>query len=136
MVIYKSKIKKLYLVFVLVFSFSVLSLHADKIPYKPKIKSTIVYPSRALVTRSTKIKLKKGKHILVFKDASPILDVKSLRAFSNNKESIIQGISSYLELQNKTANPHLLKLKEELSLQSSKASQLVDIYAGQSPLKQ
>ena len=82
--------------------------------FNPRIRSVIVYPDRALVTRSSPLQLDRGKHLLVFRGASPNLDPASLRAFSGNKDLIIQSINSYVERSVVTRDPEVRRLEDKL----------------------
>jgi uncharacterized protein (TIGR02231 family) len=91
-----------------------------EISYNPVIESVLVYPDRALVIKSQKLSFEPGKYKLIFQKANPNLVSESLRAFSDNKGTIIQGISSYLERQTETINPQIRKMEKELQGLESK----------------
>jgi uncharacterized protein (TIGR02231 family) len=95
--------------------------------FQPNIKEVIVYPDRAMVLRTDKLKLKSGKQILIFNTASVQLDINSLRGFTNDKELIINGISTHLEKrQSSNSNEYReleaklqdLELKKDLELKN------------------
>ncbi len=84
--------------------------------FNPPIKSVVVYPDRALVTRDTRMRLKKGKHLLVFASARPSLDATSLRAFSDNRDIVVQGIGSRLERKVRTINPRIREIEKDIDV--------------------
>lgn len=113
--IMKTLIKLLMILFVISMTRTILSetRQSREVKYNPEIKSALVYPDRAMITRSEVLLFNKGKYKLIFKNASPNLRPKSLRAFSDNPDCIIQGINSYLERKIDTINPELRKLERE-----------------------
>lgn len=86
----------------------------EPVTFAPPIRSVIVYPDRALVTRSAAVDLPRGKHVLVFREASPNLEPASLRAFSDSRDLIIQGINSYVERSVATRDPEVRRLEDRL----------------------
>ena len=57
-----------------------LGAREQEVAFEPRIRAVTIYPDRALVTRRKSIVLKKGKHILISRAGSPLLNVDSLRA--------------------------------------------------------
>ena len=101
----------------LLLAFSIpLSLQAEENlrDFQPPITAATVYPDRALVTRSQTVQLNRGRHRLVFKGASPNLDPASLRAFSSDKNIIVQGINSHVERRSSTVDPAQRELEDTL----------------------
>ncbi len=86
----------------------------SRINFEPGIRSVTVYSDRALVTRSAALRLKTGKHTLVFDDAHPALDIASLRGFSHDEQVIVQGINTYVERRATTVNRDLRALEQQL----------------------
>lgn len=86
----------------------------SRIAFEPAIRSVTVYSDRALVTRSASLRLKAGKHTLVFDDAHPALDIASLRGFSQDEQVIVQGINTYVERRATTVNKDLRALEQQL----------------------
>ncbi len=84
--------------------------------FAPEIKSVTVYPDRAMVTRSRKIELRRGRNVLRFTGGSVALQPQSLRAYSDTNDCVIQGITSHVERRSDAANPAVRKLEEELQL--------------------
>ncbi|NCS95358.1 MAG: mucoidy inhibitor MuiA family protein [Leptospira sp.] len=82
--------------------------------FQPNIKEVIVYPDRAMVLRTDKLKLKSGKQILIFNTASVQLDINSLRGFTNDKELIINGISTHLEKRQSSNSKEYRELEAKL----------------------
>ncbi len=82
---------------------------------KSKITDVIVYPDRALVTRAIQLNLTPGKHRILVKDASPNLIAESLRAFSADRNLVVQGIHSFLEKKLKATNAVLQKMTDEIT---------------------
>ncbi|MCB1174603.1 MAG: mucoidy inhibitor MuiA family protein [Leptospiraceae bacterium] len=81
-----------------------------------KVEKVVVYPDRALVTRSLPVRLGVGRHLLVFRDASPNLDPDSLRAFAGDTAVVIRGVNSWLERSSQTRNPVLRQLEESIEI--------------------
>ena len=81
--------KKLLCVFallMLVFASSTVS--ADIVQADSKITSVVVYPDRALVTRSAALDLSEGDHEVIFKNLPPNMNTDSLRAKGKGTASI------------------------------------------------
>lgn len=81
----------------------------------PPIREVLVYPDRALVTRSGSIEagLKPGRHVLRFTDASIKLDPNSLRAHADSRDVVVQGVTSYIERRNGPNDPKLKELEDK-----------------------
>ena len=86
------------------------------IPFHPKIRSVTIYPDRALVFRSSEMDFAKGRHRLVFREASPELESSSLRGFATDSSVIVQGIHSWIERKSHTLDPGIRKLEDELAV--------------------
>ena len=101
-------------------------LRADEeaVDFEPVITEVTVYPDRALVVRMGKVTLAAGKHRLVFRDGAPGLDRDSLRAFSENRDVIVQGVASYLERSATTFNDQVRKRQEEVDALEKEATRL------------
>ncbi|MBX7058131.1 MAG: mucoidy inhibitor MuiA family protein [Leptospirales bacterium] len=82
--------------------------------YQAPITEALVYPDRALVTRSSRLHLNPGKHTLLFPGAPAALDADSLRAFSDSDKLIVQGIRRRLERRNEAENPEVRRLQEQI----------------------
>lgn len=91
----------------------VLSARGADREFNPPVTAVTVYPDRALVTRSVTVHLPRGKHILSFREAAPLLEPESLRAFSRHPDFIIQGINSHLERKTLAVNPEIRALEKK-----------------------
>ena len=96
----------------------------EPVAFSPGIREVTVYPDRALVVRSAKVTLPAGKHRLVFRDGAPGLDRDSLRAFSENRDIIVQGVASYLERSATTFNDQVRARQEEVEALEKEAGRL------------
>ncbi len=101
-------------------------LRADEasVDFAPPITEVTVYPDRALVVRTGRITLEAGKHRLVFREGPPGLDRDSLRAFSENRDVIVQGVASYLERSAVVQNEAVRKRQDEVEALEREAGRL------------
>ncbi|MCG9873448.1 MAG: mucoidy inhibitor MuiA family protein [Leptospiraceae bacterium] len=133
--------KQLLLIIVIVLNYSLYS-QERKYNFQPAIKDVIVYPDRAMLLRTDKLNLKVGKHLLIFDSASVQLDINSLRGFTNDKDLIINGISTHLDKkQNSNSKEYRdleiklqdLELKKDLEIKNIERInhdlKLIDEYA-------
>lgn len=115
MVKYMNNNKIKYLIFAAILLQSVSALYAVEIKFSPEIKSVLVYPDRALITRNGTVRIPAGKFELSFDAASPQLDPASLRAFSETPACIVQGVNSHIERQATAIDPKIRELERKVS---------------------
>lgn len=96
----------------------------ETVPFDPAIREVTVYPDRALLVRQASVTLQPGKFRLVFRDAAPSLERDSLRAFSEDRDVIVQGIASYLERSPVTINDKVRGLEAEVEKLEREADRL------------
>jgi len=93
---------------------SLFSQGRDEQAFQPGIETVIVYPDRALITRSAQVRVPAGRSTLSFANASPALDPSSLRGFSGNDACVVQSVNSHLERRSETVNPEVRELERNV----------------------
>lgn len=91
-----------------------LNAQETQIKYNPTVKKVIFYPDRAMVIRNEKVTLKKDRNLLIIENAPVSLEKNSLRAYSDNKEIMIQSIHSYKEKKMVSSSKEIRELENEL----------------------
>jgi uncharacterized protein (TIGR02231 family) len=108
--------KKLLCVFALLaFVFATSSARADIIQADSKITSVVVYPDRALVTRTAAMELSKGDHEVVFGSLPPNINIDSLRAKGKGTASVrILSLESQKVILDRPHQERVAELKDKI----------------------
>ncbi|PJE04809.1 MAG: hypothetical protein CK427_00090 [Leptospira sp.] len=110
---HSNQCSNLLLLIIIFLNFSIYSQERTY-NFQPTIKEVIVYPDRAMLLRTDKLNLKAGKQLLIFDSASVQLDFNSLRGFTNDKDIIINGISTHLDKKSNSNSKEYRDLETKL----------------------
>tara|TARA_B100000809_G_C15095786_1_gene514946 strand:- start:57 stop:1775 length:1719 start_codon:yes stop_codon:yes gene_type:complete len=108
--------KLLFLTVCLLFLNSVSAQQINEVKVKTSIKELTVFLTGGEVTRSSHIRLKKGRNKIIYTGISTVIDQKSIQ-FSANKSQDLVSVSTEIDhISYIVMNPRIKKIKDSLEI--------------------